>query len=105
MIFTQVSKHLSGFIQEFLDIHQLQSGLQEWIHKEIVDDDPYEQETSFPDLARFSSANNRKEHLVSIRTKVSALISVSELTKIVVIKEFKKLQAHNSLSASKRVYQ
>ncbi|MBW4456880.1 MAG: hypothetical protein KME55_31750 [Nostoc indistinguendum CM1-VF10] len=36
------------FLTIFVRLHSLQYNVQEWISKEIVDDDPYDQETFFP---------------------------------------------------------
>lgn len=41
---TQIT-HRFDFLLGLIDIHSLQHNIQEWIRKEIVDDDPYEQET------------------------------------------------------------
>jgi len=46
MLSTQVFNQFS--LRIFALVHSLQYNVQEWIRKEIVDDDPYEQETFFP---------------------------------------------------------
>jgi hypothetical protein len=46
MISTQIFKQPS--LLKFPVMRSVQSNLQEWICKEIFDDDPYEQETLFP---------------------------------------------------------
>ena len=46
MLSTQVFNQFSLTI--FALVHSLQYNVQEWIRKEIVDDDPYEQEMFFP---------------------------------------------------------
>ena len=46
MLYTQAFDQLSLTI--FALVHSLQYNVQEWIRKEIVDDDPYEQEMFFP---------------------------------------------------------
>lgn len=46
MISTQFFNQI--FLQIFAVAHSMQHNVQEWIRKEIVDDDPYDQETFFP---------------------------------------------------------
>ncbi len=46
MISTQAFNHIS--FQILAVVHSMQHNVQEWIRKEIVDDDPYDQETFFP---------------------------------------------------------
>ena len=41
------------FLTFFAILHSLQYNVQEWIRKEIVDDDPYDQETFFPKNQKF----------------------------------------------------
>lgn len=52
--------HRFDFLLGFVNIYSLQHNIQEWIRKEIVDDDPYEQETCLPTLNKL---NNRTEKI------------------------------------------
>lgn len=106
MVFTQLYKQCSRLMTEMVDISLLQHSLQEWIRKEIVDDDPYDKEQSiFTQIALVDRTKNRKDRLVSIQTKVLSLVSISESMKELAIREIKMNKAYKSVLVPHSSYQ
>lgn len=101
MTFKQFTSQPFRIISEAISISHLQQGLQDWVRKQIVDDDPYEQQEVF-----FEQANgvNTKERLVNFQTKIFSLLSISESVKAFIIRDLKALQAYNSVMSQKKAY-
>ncbi|OKH20937.1 hypothetical protein NIES1031_22545 [Chroogloeocystis siderophila 5.2 s.c.1] len=53
MFFTQSFKYRFPLIIESMTISSLRRNLKDWIRREIVDDDPYDVESLFPDVNQF----------------------------------------------------
>lgn len=88
-------------ISEAISIFHLQHGLRNWIRKQIVDDDPHEQQEFFLEQ---TNAATKKERLVSFQTKIFSLLSISESMKAFIIRDLKALQAYRNLMSHKKVY-
>ncbi|AFZ30264.1 hypothetical protein Glo7428_1708 [Gloeocapsa sp. PCC 7428] len=55
MFFTQSFKYRFPLIIESMTISSLRRNLKDWIRREIVDDDPYDVESLFPDVNQFKT--------------------------------------------------
>ncbi len=61
MFFTQSFKYRFPLMMESITISSLRRSLKDWIRREIVDDDPYDVESLFPDVNQFKilTKNNK----------------------------------------------
>lgn len=55
MFFTQSFKYRFPLMIESMTISSLRRNLKDWIRREIVDDDPYDVESLFPDVNQFKT--------------------------------------------------
>lgn len=53
MFFTQTFKYRFPSVLESMTMSSFRRSLKDWIRREIVDDDPYDVESLFPDVNQF----------------------------------------------------
>lgn len=101
MTFKQFTSRSFRTISEAISIPHLQHSLQDWIRKQIVDDDPYQQQEIF---FRQTNGGTKKKRLVNFQTKIFSLLSISESMKASIIRDLKALQAYRNIMSPKKAY-